>query len=189
MIRLLLFVFRNSPKTLGKHIVVYQSELTMLRCSSRTVATWLVLQMKQVTICFEVIFFTNNFRWIWFGFKHRRTVALFRTPMHRSMIRHLWRLYKRPLRHRHRIFQYFFTPIFERLPNYAGSKENKSFLRPGVHAIFNVCWWNKCRRMPLFHGRSCIISSCTASMFSGTTTLHWPRLSATVVQNQFITEL
>ena len=38
MIRLLLFVFRISPKTLGKHIVVYHSELIVLRCS--TLATW-----------------------------------------------------------------------------------------------------------------------------------------------------
>ena len=31
----------------------------------------------------------------------------------------------------------------------AGSNENKSFLRPGVHAISNVCWWKKCPGMPL----------------------------------------
>ena len=51
---------------------------------------------------------------------------------------------------------YFQAPptraFFERLSNCAGSKENKSFLRPGVHGILNVCWWKKCPRMPLSHG-------------------------------------
>ena len=54
MIRLLLFVYRISPKTLGKQIVVFHSELTVLRCSSGTVANWPVLAKKQATICFEV---------------------------------------------------------------------------------------------------------------------------------------
>ena len=38
-IRPLFFVFLISPKTLGKQIVVYHSELTVLRCLSGTVAT------------------------------------------------------------------------------------------------------------------------------------------------------
>ena len=37
----------------------------------------------------------------------RWTVALFRDHAHRSMIRHLWRSYKRFLRHCHRIFTTF----------------------------------------------------------------------------------
>ena len=56
--------------------------------------------------------------------------------------------------------QHFFTPI------------DKSFLRPAVHAISNVCWW---KEMPkdasisrYLTCRSCIISSRTASMFSDT---------------------
>ena len=40
--------------TLGKKILVYHSELTVLRCSSGTVATLTVLQKKQATICLEV---------------------------------------------------------------------------------------------------------------------------------------
>ena len=55
MIRLLLFVFRISPKISGKQIVVYHSELTVLRCSSETVATWPVLPKKQATICFKLL--------------------------------------------------------------------------------------------------------------------------------------
>ena len=47
MTRLLLFVFRISPNTLGKQIVVYHSEFTLLLCSSGTVATSPVLSKKQ----------------------------------------------------------------------------------------------------------------------------------------------
>ena len=60
---LLLFVFRISPKTLGKVIVVFHSELTVLWWSIGTVATWPVLQKKQVTICFKVIFPRKSFVW------------------------------------------------------------------------------------------------------------------------------
>ena len=93
-----------------------------------------------------------RFQWL-----TRCTVALFRAHTHRSMIRHLWRSYKRLLKHRHRIFGTFLCtnrhePFFERLSNCAGSNENKSFLRPGVHALLNVCCWKKCPRMPLSHG-------------------------------------
>jgi len=43
-----LFVFRISPKTSGKQIVVYHSNVK--------VATWPVLPRKQATICFEELF-------------------------------------------------------------------------------------------------------------------------------------
>ena len=68
MMRNPLLFFWNSPKTLGKQIVVYHSELPVLWCSSGTVATWPVLQKTQVTFCFEVLL-SNKFRWIWLGFK------------------------------------------------------------------------------------------------------------------------
>lgn len=61
MIRLLLLVFRISSKISGKQMVVYHSELIILRCSSRTVATWPVLPKKQATICFEVLFPRTTF--------------------------------------------------------------------------------------------------------------------------------
>ena len=54
-----LFVFRISPKTLGKQIVVNHSELTVLRYS--TVASLAVLPKKQVTICFQVLLPRTSF--------------------------------------------------------------------------------------------------------------------------------
>ena len=107
MIRFLLFVFRISPKTLGKQIVVYHWELTVLRCSSGTVATWSVLQKKR-----RSAFSTNNFCWIWLKADliwrpTRWTIALFRAHTHSCMIRQLWRSYIRLLRHRHRILPTF----------------------------------------------------------------------------------
>ena len=104
----------------------------------------------------------------------RWTVALFRAHTHSFTIRHLWRSYKRLLWHRHCIFPTFLCinrqePFFERLSNCALSFENKSFLRPGFHAILNVCCWVKCPRMTLSHGMSHddLITSRTASMLFG----------------------
>ena len=104
MIRLLLFVFRISPKTLGKQIVVHNSEVTVLRYSSRTVATWPVLPKKQATICFAVplpqqvsLDLACLRRPTWW------TIILFRPHMPKSMIYHLWRSNKR-LKHRDRMF-------------------------------------------------------------------------------------
>ena len=93
LIRLLLIVFRISPKILG--ILVYQSEFTVPRCSSGTVATWPVLQKKQVTICFEVIFPQTTFVEFGLGSKiHTVDCCFFRAHTHRYMILHLWRSYK-----------------------------------------------------------------------------------------------
>ena len=84
----------------------------------------------------------------------RWTVVLFRAHTHRIMIRHLWRSYKRLVRHRHGFFSNISlhqTARTERLSNSARSNENKSFLRPSAHAILNICWWKKCSRMALAH--------------------------------------
>ena len=55
MIRLLLFVFKISPKTSATVVPLRIDRL------SGTVATWSVLQKKQATICFEVIFPQTQF--------------------------------------------------------------------------------------------------------------------------------
>ena len=135
MNRLLLFVFRISPKTLGKQIVVYHSELTVLWCSSRTVATWPVVWRNRRPSASKCFFHEQHSLDL---ARHRRptwwTVVLFRAHTHRSMARHLWNL----LTHRDRILPTFlytnrYEPSFERLLNCAGSNEKKSFSRPGVH--------------------------------------------------------
>ena len=89
----------------------------------------------------------------------RWTVALIPGHKHISMIPYLWRSDKRLLRHRHSIFPIFLyvnrhEPHFKRLSDCAGSNENKSFLRPDVHAILNVCWWKQWPRMSLSHDMS-----------------------------------
>ena len=55
VIRLRLLVFLISWKTTGKEMVVYHSELTVLRCSSGTIVTCSVFMKKQTIICFEVL--------------------------------------------------------------------------------------------------------------------------------------
>ena len=55
MIRPLLYVFFFFFKSLGRQIVWYDSELTVRRCSSGTVAIWPVLNKKQAIICFQVL--------------------------------------------------------------------------------------------------------------------------------------
>ena len=100
MIRLLLLIFRISPKTLGKKIVVYYSELTMLRFSSGRVATSLVLPMKRVTICFEVLLPQTTFG----GFGSGSTVRLMLSV---GLIRIDSWFVNCLLRRRHRIFPTF----------------------------------------------------------------------------------
>ena len=55
MIRLFFCFFRISPMTSGKQMVVYHSELTVLRFSSTTDATWPLMPKKQAIICFDVL--------------------------------------------------------------------------------------------------------------------------------------
>ena len=83
MIRILLFIFRISPRTLGKQIVVSHSEFTVQRCSSGTVATWPALPKKQSTICFEVNFSQTTFVGFGSGSKtHTVESWLFRASTH-----------------------------------------------------------------------------------------------------------
>ena len=55
VIRLRRLVFPISWRTTAKQIVVYHSELTVLRCSSGTIAKCTVFPKKQVIICLEVV--------------------------------------------------------------------------------------------------------------------------------------
>ena len=171
MFRRLLFVFRISPKTSGEQIVVNHSELTVLRCSSGTAATWPVLQKNQATICNEVILPQPTFVGFSLDSKSHSVDCCFVSDI--SLICQLWRSYKRLLQHHHRIFPTFLyanrhEPFFEWMSNCAASNDKKSFLRPGVHAMVEkmskdasisryVTW------------RSGIGSSRTASRLSGTT--------------------
>ena len=108
----------------------------------------------------EVIFSLTTF--VEFGSDsktHAVDYCLFQTHTHRSMFLNLWGSYKRLLRHRHHIlliflYTYDHEPFINGLSNCSVSHENKSFLRPGVHAILHVYWWKKCSRMPLSHGMS-----------------------------------
>ena len=102
---------------------------------------------------------TNNFRWVWLVFEDPYDGLLFcfgvicidpRFVTCDNFINVFWStaivffptfLYT----NRH-------EPFYELLSNCAASNENKSFLRSGVHAILNVCWWKKWPRMPLSHG-------------------------------------
>ena len=55
---------------------------------------------------------------------------------------HLWRACKRLLKHRHRIFPIFLCTNRQE-PFLSDSARKTGILRPGVHAISNVCWWEK----------------------------------------------
>ena len=92
MIRLLLFGFRISPKTLDKQIMVYHPEWTVLRFSIGTIATWPILPQKHAK-CFEVLLPRTTFVEFVFEDTHGGLSFFWDSP-HRSMIRHLWRSYK-----------------------------------------------------------------------------------------------
>ena len=98
MIRLFLFLFRITPKTLGKQKRIDRSSMWNSRHMTSFAEEIGDLLLWSASS-------TNNFHWIW-----RWTFVLFRAHTHRSMIRHMWRSYKRILKHRDRIFQHFFKP-------------------------------------------------------------------------------
>ena len=163
MFRLLLIVFQISPKTLGKQIV----RPTMLKWNSRHMTSFVEETGDHLLLSVSS---TNNFRLIWLVLKDPYGR---RAHTHRSMFRHLWRSYKRISA----IFLYTNRrePFFQELSNCAGSKDNKSFLRPVVHAVLNVCLVEEMYKNGSISRyvtwRSVIISSRTASMFSSTTTV------------------
>ena len=120
-----------------------EKELTVQCWSSATIATGPALPKKPATICFEVVFHKQlslNLAWV-----QRLTgwsVVLFRTHMHRSMFWQLWRSCKRFLKHRHRMFPTFLcSNRQEPFWSVCGIQREQKFLRPAVHAISNVCWW------------------------------------------------
>ena len=178
MIRLHLFDFRISRKTSGTQIVVCHSELTVLHCSRGIFATEAVLSKKQASICVEV--FAPRTSFIRFGSSSKtHTVdccfvsGSYVYIHYSSPVTILYTF----LKHCDRILRTFLytnrhEPFFERMSNCAVSNEKKSFLRPGVSAILNVFWWKKRPSISQYvTWRSCIISSRSTSMFSGTTTV------------------
>ena len=117
--------------SLDKRMVVYHSELTVLRCSSGTNATRQVFPKKHVT-----------FAWRRFVRKQllldltrletpiQSTAAYFRTHTRNSNIRYLSRCRSRVFKHRDCIFVAFLStnrhePFFEQLTNYVGYNGNK----------------------------------------------------------------
>ena len=112
-----------SCKTTGKQMVVYHSELTVLRCSSGTIATCPVVPKKQAIICLEVLRARANF--VGFGSSwNTHTVDCSLLSIH-----HLSRCHRRISKHRDRNFGVFLStnrhePFFERLTNCVGSNAN-----------------------------------------------------------------
>ena len=104
MMRLLFFDFRISAKTLGKQIVVYHSELTALRCAGGTTNDQFCWRNRRPSA--SKCFFHEQLS-LDLAHLRRPTFVLSRAHTHWSMIRHLWRSYKRLLKHRERIFPTF----------------------------------------------------------------------------------
>ena len=99
-------VFLISPKTSGKQMVVYHSEMTVLRRTNDKVATCPVFPKKQATICFvceqlllELAHFERPIQ---------STGVYFRSHTRRSTIRHILRCHRHVLKHRGRSF----LPVF-----------------------------------------------------------------------------
>ena len=108
----------------------------------------------------------------------RWTLVLYRAHTHRSTIRHLWRCYKRLLKHRQGIFPTYLCtnqhePFFERLSNCAGSNEDISFFTAkcscNIECMLVGEMFKDGSISRYVTWRSCIITSHTTSMFSGTT--------------------
>ena len=101
-------------------------------------------------------FSTNNFLWIWFVFEGPHGGLLFcfgLIPWFAScdyLINVYWSIAIV-------FFQHLYICTNRQEPflsNCGFLRENKSFSRPGVHAISNECCWKKCPRLVLSHGMS-----------------------------------
>ena len=150
--------------------MLFYLELTVLRCSSRTVATWPVLQKKLATICFEAIF------------PHRTFVAFDSSSKIDTVLLFYFGLI--------RIGQWFvfWSTAIVFFPTFLCTNRHEPFF----WAIFKLCgiqreqifftarcWSIECILVAemlkdtsisrYVTWRSCIISSRTASMFSDTT--------------------
>ena len=80
------------------------------------------------------------------------TVVLFRAHTHRSTCGDLINVFWSSAIV---FYQNFYATIDKSLFwAIARFSENKRFLRPGVQAVSNVCWWQKCPRMALSYGMS-----------------------------------
>ena len=159
MISLFLFVFRISPKKLW-------CTPQKWRCSSGTNAAGPVLPKKQATICFEVIFPQTMF--VGFGL-FSMAVVLSRAHTHRSMICQLCRSYKR-LSTSIVFFQHFYAPIDKSL--FWAIRDSASCSATCSCSIECMLVGEMSKDSSISRYYTwwyCIISSRTASMFSGTT--------------------
>ena len=103
--------------------------------------------------------------YIWF-------TVLFPAQMQRFKVLHLCGCYTQTLmQHECILSAYLCTkrqePCFERLSEYAKSIENISFIRPIIHATSHWSSHTNIQGHFILTWRSCFISFCTTSMFSG----------------------
>jgi len=99
MIRLLLFIFRISPKTSDKQIVVLKRNSRHMTSFTEETGDYLLQSASSTNNC-----------------STRSIAVLFRAQRHRSMIRHLWRLYF--------FYNYFYAPI-----KLCGIQREKTFFK------------------------------------------------------------
>ena len=117
-------------KTTGKQMVVYYSELTVLCCSSGTIATCSVFPKKQAFICLEVLRVRATFVVAHLETPIQSTAVCFRSHTRKTTIHHLSRCHRPVAKHRNRLFGAFLStnrhkPCFKRLTNCVGSNANK----------------------------------------------------------------
>ena len=123
-------------------MIVYHSELTVLRCSNSTIATCSVFSEKTGDDLLESASFASSFYWIWLL---QSTAAYFPTQTRKSTIHHLSQCPRPVSKHRDRIFGALILTnrhqhLFERLASCVVPNAKKFFLQLNVHAIWNVCW-------------------------------------------------
>ena len=112
--RLRRLIFLISWKTTGKQMVVYHSELTILRCSSGTIATCPVFHKKQAIICLKVLRALATFVGL-VSSLNTHTAIYFRAHTRKSTIHHLSRCHSRDSNHRDCISEAFFRQIDKNL--------------------------------------------------------------------------
>ena len=133
VIRLRRLVFLISWKTAGKQMVVYHSGLTVLHCSSGTIATCPIFLKKQAIIYLEALCARATFVGFGSSWNIQSITVYFRAHTRKSTIHQLSRCYRCVSKHRDRIFGAFSSSDWQ----IVWDPTRKNFLI--VHAILNVC--------------------------------------------------
>ena len=149
VLRLRRLVFLISWKITGKQMIMYHLELTVLCCSSGTIATCPVFLKKKLSFAWKCFVRKQ----LLLDFDHlettiQTTAVYFRAHKRKSTIHQLSQCHRRVSKHRDHIFGAFLStnrhePFFEGLTNCVGFNANKYFWQFWMYGGPTNVWFSR----------------------------------------------